>query len=205
MNIKYTSDEASIGIKYRASADWPTLGKKLRKDIGKVRSALPNITSKECKDFVRQGKKEVNGVSLVMGDLIITRYVESVDEESKDSATATDQDVIIILDVRRHADLESMAILRALTSRVNKLRKEAGMKATDKVDIFYDFDNGEEDVLGPALREHEDFLVRQIGGVPMELGQAGEGRKMIAVEKRTKEAMDLNSEERFVLSLADRQ
>ena len=201
VNIKYTSDESAIGVKYRATADWPTLGKKLRKDIGKVRSALPNITSEQCKEFVRLGKISVNGVELVVGDLIVTRYVQSAEGDSHDSAA--DLDLIVLLDVRRHADLESMALLRALTSRVNKLRKEAGLKATDKVDILYEYDDGEDDVLGPAVREHEDSLVKQIGGIPVERSQAGEGRKVIEVEKRAKDAEDLSSEERFVLSLAE--
>jgi isoleucyl-tRNA synthetase len=203
VNITYSSDEAAIGIKYRAAADWPTLGKKLRKDIGKVKSALPNMTSEQCKDFVKMGNIDINGVELVVGDLVVSRYVESADGGSHDSAT--DLDVIILLDVRKHADLESMALLRALTSRVNKLRKEAGLKATDKVDILYEYDDGQEDVLGSAVREHEEFLVKQIGGAPVLMSQVGAGKKMTAVEKRAKDAEDLTSEERFVLSLAVRQ
>ena len=189
-------------MKYKVSADWPTLGKKLRKDIGKVRSALPNITSEQCKNFVTQGKIDVNGIELVAGDLVVTRYVESAQGESHESAT--DDNVIVLLDVRRHAELESMALLRALTSRVNKLRKEAGLKATDKVDIFYQYDDGEEDVLGPAARAQAEVLEKQIGAVPVEQGQLGAGRKMVGMEKRAKDVEDLSSEERFVLSLVER-
>jgi len=203
VNVTYTSDESLVGIKYKANADWPTLGKKLRKDIGKIRSALPNLTSEQCKDFVAKGKIDVNGVDLVVGDLVVTRYVVSGDGESHESAT--DHDVIVLLDIRKHVDLESLALLRALTSRVNKLRKEAGLKATDKVDIFYQYDHGEEDVLGPAVRENEELLVKQIGGLPVELSQATEGRTMIEVEKRAKGSEDLSRKERFVLSLAERQ
>ena len=202
VKVTYTSDEAATGVKYKVSADWPTLGKKLRKDIGKVRSALPNVTSEQCKYFVTQGKIDVNGIELVTGDLVVTRFVESAEGESYESAT--DDDVIVLLDVRRHAELESMALLRALTSRVNKLRKEAGLKATDKVDIFYQYDDGEEDILGPAARAQAEVLEKQIGAVPVEQSQMGVGRKILGVEKRAKDVEDLSSEERFVLSLAER-
>jgi isoleucyl-tRNA synthetase len=202
VNVRYTSDEAEVGIKYKASADWPTLGKKLRKDIGKVRSALPNLGSEECKDFVTKGKMDVNGVELVAGDLIVTRYVDEANANEYESAT--DNDVIVLLDIRRHADLESMALLRVLTSRVNKLRKEAGLKTADQVDIFYEYDEGQQDALADAVSGHEEYLVEKVGGVPMNISQLGEGKEILQKETRAKDAEDLGAGERFVLSLAKR-
>ncbi|ORY34091.1 tRNA synthetases class I-domain-containing protein [Naematelia encephala] len=201
VNVVYTSDEAQVGIKYRATADWPTLGKKLRKDIGKVKSALPSLTSDVCRAFVTEGKLDVAGVQLVQGDLIITRYVENADSESHDSAT--DYDVIVLLDIRLHADLEAKALLRALSSRVNKLRKEAGLKATDRVDIFYKYDDGEEDALRKAIEGNEESLVKSFGGVPVDASQIDETRKILGVEKRVKGAEELGEGERFILTLVE--
>lgn len=36
-DLVLTSDEAKFDVEYRAQADWPVLGKKLRKDIAKVK------------------------------------------------------------------------------------------------------------------------------------------------------------------------
>lgn len=202
VNVRYTSDEAEVGIQYKAEADWPTLGKKLRKDVGKVRSALPTLSSDACKDFIQKGKIDVNGVELVQGDLIVTRFVD--ESSAGEYEPATDADVIVLLDIRRHADLESMALLRVLTSRVNKLRKEAGLKTADEVDIFYVYDEGQEDVLKNAIMGHEEYLVDKVGGVPMGLSQLGEGKTVLQTENRAKEAEDLGAGERFVLSLVTR-
>jgi isoleucyl-tRNA synthetase len=202
VNITYTSDEASIGIEYKATADWPTLGKKLRKDIGKVKAALPSLSSKACKDFISTGKIQVDGVDLITGDLVVSRYVSMSNDTTHESAS--DLDVIILLDIRRHADLEDMALLRNLSSRVNKLRKEAGLRATDKVDIWYEYDDGEEDVLEGAIKGNEEDLIKSFGGVPMLLKQLSGGRKVLGTEKRVKEAEDLGSGERFILTLTDR-
>lgn len=213
VNIRYTSDEESVGIKYRADADWPTLGKKLRKDVSKVRNALPKLGSDECKKFIADGKLDVNGIELVSGDLLITRFVEVEGEKdgSNDWETAADNDVIILLDIRKHADLESLALLRALTSRVNKLRKEAGLKPSDRVDVFYEYDAGvEEDEVREAIESGEnasgnkDYVVEKIGGVPMSSTQMGEGRKVIQKEVRAKEADEMGAGERFVLVLVER-
>lgn len=202
VNVVYTSDEEAFGVKYKATADWPTLGKKLRKDIGKVKTALPTLPSQQCKDFVQHGKTTVNGVELVTGDLVVTRYIETGDKKSHD--TISDDDVIILLDVRRHADLEHLALLRSLTSRVNKLRKEAGLKPSDQVDIFYAYDDGEADQIQVALHGNEDYVNKAVGGVPLLAAQLGEGKTVLVTEKRAKEAEDLGQGERFILTLVER-
>jgi isoleucyl-tRNA synthetase len=202
VTITYTSDESAVGIKYKAAADWPTLGKKLRKDIGKVKAALPSLTSDQCKTFVTEGKMDIAGVQLVTGDLVVSRFVELGDSQTHDSAT--DLDVITLLDIQRHPELEGLALLRALTSRVNKLRKEAGLKPSDKVDVLYTYDDGEEDAVRGAVDGNEEYLVKAIGSVPVEASQGKEGAKVLGTEKRAKDAEDLGAEERFVLSLVEK-
>ncbi|WWD02943.1 hypothetical protein V865_000986 [Kwoniella europaea PYCC6329] len=200
VNIVYTTDESKTGIKYRATADWPTLGKKLRKDLGKVRSHLPKMTTEECKQYVNEGKVSVNGVELVEGDLIVTRFAEVNSEDNKFD-TASDNDVIIVLDIQRHPELETLALLRSLTSRVNKLRKEAGLKPSDKVEIYYTVDENEQDYLKPAIAQQEEYLLKTLGNVPVELSQKSNDKEIIETEKRSKDSEDLAENERFVLKL----
>jgi isoleucyl-tRNA synthetase len=72
------------------------------------------------------------------------------------------------------------------------------------VDIFYVYDEGQEDSLKDAITGHEDYLVDKVGGVPMGLSQLGEGKAVLQTETRAKEAEDLGAGERFVLSLVSR-
>jgi isoleucyl-tRNA synthetase len=207
VNVVYTSDESAVGIKYKASADWPTLGKRLRKDIGKVKNALPSLSSDECKGFVLNGKMNVSGVELVTGDLVVTRFVESPSTTGSTSEitheNATDKDVIVILDIRKHADLESLTMLRSLTSRINKLRKECGLKQTDKVDIFYEYDEGQTDLLAETISANQEALVNPFGVLPGPKSQLSQGTKVIGVEKRAKGADDTDPEERYIITLAE--
>ncbi|KAL1413503.1 isoleucine--tRNA ligase [Vanrija albida] len=203
-NITYTSDEAAMGIKYKATADWPVLGRKLRKDLGKVKSHLPNLSSDECKRYVAEGKCSVNGVELVEGDLVVTRFVELEGDKAEAFETATDGDATILLDIRRHDDLEHVALIRALTSRVNKLRKTAGLKPTDRVDVFYAYDDGEEDALAPAIASSNEFLLGQIYAIPVELAQKPADRAALATEVREKDIDEADRAERFVLTITER-
>ena len=94
-NVVFTSDEASSGVKYRAVADWPVLGRKLRKDIGRVKNALPNVPSDAVKAYVKTGKLVVDGIELVEGDLAVQRFLELPAGAEQRYATHTDNDVPI--------------------------------------------------------------------------------------------------------------
>jgi isoleucyl-tRNA synthetase len=207
VNITYTSDESSVGIKYRATADYPVLGRKLRKDIGKVRNGIPALGSEECKAYLNEKRVLVNGVELVEGDLNVTRFVEQSPEDKAAFETDSDGDVIILLDIRIHAELESQSLLRSLTARVNKLRKEAGLKPVDKVDVVYTYEDGEEDTLKGAIAGNEEFLERTIGTVPVPSGQSNGGGKLLVDEKKVKGAGEekAGKEEKFTLSLYGRE
>jgi isoleucyl-tRNA synthetase len=164
------------------------------------------MSSDACKAYISTGKVELNGVELVEGDLVVTRFVELEGERAETYETATDGDATILLDCRRHDDLEASALLRALTSRVNKLRKIAGLKATDRVDVFYAYDEGETDALAGAIASPgaADLLQGQIYTIPIEIAQLSEGRIVLATEVREKEIGDEDRAERFILKLAER-
>ena len=63
-DVVYTTDESAVGIKYKATADFAVLGKKLRKDFGKVSKAIPAMSSDACKAYLADGKAALNGVEL---------------------------------------------------------------------------------------------------------------------------------------------
>ena len=63
-------------MRYKAVADWAVLGRKLRKDLARVKNALPKVTSDEVKAYVQTGKLVVDGIELVEGDLTVQRYIE---------------------------------------------------------------------------------------------------------------------------------
>ena len=159
--VTFTTDEALCGIKYKASADITVLGKKLRKDIGKVKAGLPKLTSDEVKAYLATGKISVGGVELVEGDLTASRYVE-LPPRAADAAvhleSNTNNDVVVLLDVKRHPELESEGVAREVVNRIQRLRKSAGLVPTDDIDVYYHF--ADEDAKeGQEL--HECIAVQQ--------------------------------------------
>ena len=193
--VVFTSDEVKTGVKYRATADWPVLGKKLRKDMAKVKNGLPTLESGAVKTYLETGSISVAGVPLVAGDLIVSRFVDLPSDSSL--ATNTDNDVVVLLDIKVYPELEEEGLARELISRVQQLRKKAGVKATDDVEIFYklsDASPGAERLEG-AMKTHADLIRRTTRSLPVEASL----RKATATVQ-LEEQQEIG-ETKFVLSL----
>lgn len=131
-----TSDEVKYGVEYKAVADWPILGKKLKGDAKKVKAALPNLTTDEIKAFVESGKVTVAGIELVAGELNILKGLpESKNGDGQEFRA--EGDVLIILDTKLYPELQTEGLARELVNRIQRLRKKCGLEQTDEVEVQY--------------------------------------------------------------------
>lgn len=153
-----TSDESKYGVEYRAVADWPVLGKKLKKDAKKVKDALPALSSEQVQKYLETGEIEVAGISLVKGDLAVIRGLpDSQIQEGQEART--DQDVLIILDTKIYPELKTEGLARELVNRIQKLRKKCGLEATDDVFIQYELVKDSID-FDDVVKQHLDLLTK---------------------------------------------
>lgn len=131
-----SSDEDKYSVQYRVDADWPSLGKKLKKDAQKVKKALPSLTSDDVRRFVQTKKITVDGIELSEEDLIVRRGLKE-DPSTKTLETNTDNDVLTILDTELYPELAREGIAREVINRVQQLRKKAKLVPTDDVKMEY--------------------------------------------------------------------
>lgn len=131
-----SSDEDKYNVQYSVSADWPTLGKKLKKEAQKVKKALPDLTSDDVRQFVQTKIITVDNIELGEEDLIVKRGLKE-DAASKTLETNTDDDVLTILDTAIDPDLAREGIAREVVNRVQQLRKKANLVPTDDVKMEY--------------------------------------------------------------------
>ncbi len=161
-DLVITSDEKKYGVEYRAVADWPVLGKKLKKDVKKVKDALPALTSDEVESYANTGKITVAGIDLVEGDLSVLRGLPE-SQANENQEVRSDQDVLIILDINIYPELKTEGLARELVNRIQRLRKKGGLNATDDVLVQYklikdtiDFEN--------VVSTHKDLLSKTLKG-----------------------------------------
>jgi len=67
--LSLTTDEDGHGVLYKVKADWPVLGKKLKKDMPKVKNGLDKVSSAEVKKFLETKSIVVGGITLGEEDL----------------------------------------------------------------------------------------------------------------------------------------
>lgn len=183
-DVVFSSDENLSGVRYRAVADWGVLGRKLRKDLGRVRNALPGVSSDAVKGYISTGKITVDGIELIEGDLTVQRYLELPPSSDGQFATNTDNDVVIRLDIQTHKHLQGEWLARELTNRVQKLRKKAGLQATDDVHVFYRFEDGSGADLTAAIQENTEIITRTVGSLPADVKEKPADSKVIIEEEQ---------------------
>lgn len=131
-----STDEEKYNVQYSVSADWPTLGKKLKKEAQRVKKALPGLTSDDVRRFVQTKSITVDSIELGEEDLIVKRGLKE-DAASKTLETNTDDDVLTILDTAMDPELAREGIAREVVNRVQQLRKKANLVPTDDVKMEY--------------------------------------------------------------------
>ena len=131
-----SSDEDKYNVQYSVSADWPTLGKKLKKEAQKVKKALPDLTSNEVRQFVKSKTITVAGIKLDEEDLVVKRGLAE-DEANNFYEANTDDDVLTLLDTTIYPSLKHEGIAREVVNRVQQLRKKAKLVPTDDVKMEY--------------------------------------------------------------------
>ena len=184
-DVVVTSDETAAGVRYRAVADWAVLGRKLRSNLGTVKSALPGLSSDDVRSYTQTGRVTVAGIELVEGDLVVQRYIELPEGEGAGAyATQTDNDVVVRLDIQVHPELAVEWLAREFISRVQKLRKKAGLQATDDVEVYYRFEEGAGIELRDAMRVHAEVIERTVRSVPADASKRRQGSNLIIEEEQ---------------------
>lgn len=160
-----TSNERDYNIQLEAKVDWPVLGKKLKKNVKVVRDALPKLSQEELRSYSLEKKITVGGIELGEGDLTIIRVLRKdrsnmAEEESKWEPGFAD-DMIVLLDATIYPDLTEEGLARDILSRIQKLRKKAGLTPTDDVAVQYSVRTNPEEIDVPALVSSRHSLFTQ--------------------------------------------
>lgn len=163
-NIILTSDEAQYNIILEAKVDWPTLGKKLKKDVQIVRKGLPGLTQDQLRQYLKEKTIVVDGIQLEENDLNIIRVlggdatVQSADGAKWEPAFL--EDVIVLLDTVPHPELAEEGIAREIINRIQKMRKKAGLVPTDDIRMQYKIVSKADDLDFANLVSSRDDLFR---------------------------------------------
>lgn len=160
-DLELTNNEKKYNVMCKAQADWRVLGTKLKRDVVRVKKALPLVPSEEIEEYLRHGKITVDGIDLVEGDLQVFR---SVDEKTLPQGFAVngDNDVIVILDTNVNENLKSEGTAREFMNRVQRFRKKIGLRSTDDVQVEIDVLADKNQELDQALEQNAEMVTKSL-------------------------------------------
>lgn len=149
-------------VEYSALPNNQELGKRLKKAFNKnFREAVTNLSVAQIHEYRNFGKITVQGVELSSEteDLVIkTKYVsENLPEYM---ALGGEDDICVLLDTRQDEKLQNVGIVREIVNKVQRMRKNAGLKVDDQVYVFYNLAENSQK-LKKAI-ESERTLIDQI-------------------------------------------
>ncbi|KAL4934174.1 isoleucine--tRNA ligase ILS1 [Aspergillus undulatus] len=177
-----STDEVKYNVQYSVVADWPTLGKKLKKDVQKVKKALPSLSSDDVKKYVADKKMLVDGIELVEGDLVVKRGLKQ-DASAADQEPNADEDVLTILDAKLYPELAHQGIGREIINRLQRLRKKAGLVPTDDVKMEYVVLSDPDSVGLKEAFETQASAIEKVVRRPLEQHQSVDGKAPSADEE----------------------
>lgn len=150
--VVLSSDEEQFNIHLEARVDWPTLGKKLKRDVQVIRKALPSLTQIQLRQYLQDKRMTVEGIDLEADDLNVVRVLGaqaaagSPDQGGPKWEASFSEDVIVLLDVAPDSELSGEGLVRDIINRVQKMRKTAGLVPADKVRIEYEISSNPESI-----------------------------------------------------------
>ncbi|PGH00331.1 hypothetical protein AJ80_09186 [Polytolypa hystricis UAMH7299] len=156
-NTIFTLDEEKFNICSPALVDWQTLGKRLKRDVQKL------------KEYLQHKSLTIDNIYLEEGDLTITRVVDetSGDTDSIKWESKSDNNVVVLLNPSLHPELVNEGFVRELLSQLQQLRKKAGLIAADDARMEYCVcKNGGNIDISVLLTDHQAMFSSAIHGEP---------------------------------------
>ncbi|XP_065830323.1 isoleucine--tRNA ligase, cytoplasmic-like [Oscarella lobularis] len=152
--VTTASDREKYGVKLRAVPDSQELGRRLKNDFKKVADEIKKLTDEQLKKFEEDGKIEVAGITLGLGDIKVG-YVFSGSSASQYEAHS-DGNVLVLLDVTPDQSLLDEGVAREVVNKIQKLRKSAKLQPSDDVVIVYEVSGSAR--LNDIVSTHREYI-----------------------------------------------
>ncbi|CAI5735104.1 unnamed protein product [Hyaloperonospora brassicae] len=166
-DLEFSTDEKQWCV-LKAEANSRALGRRLGKALSSVKTAIAQLTHDDVAAYVSSGSVTIDGYELTGDDLVVKR-------EFKGDATIYEADVspqgnlLVVIDTREDEQLKMQGWARELVTRVQKLRKKAGLVVQDKIHVYFEEKNGDGDDDGPiskAIQASVAMIASTLGTAP---------------------------------------
>ena len=167
-------DESSI-VQVSAKPNFKSIGPKFGKDAKKIAAAIGGLDESQTRTISR-------GENLVIesdGDRfeITPDDVEIIHDDIEGWLVASDDGITVALDTELDDELRNEGLAREFVSRIQKMRKDAGLEVTDRIALRYETSGA----LADALAHERDYVMSEILAVDL-LEEGAEDTETIEID-----------------------
>lgn len=141
-NLKTCSDPLQY-CTLRAEPDYSRLGRRFGKATAKIAKSVRAMTSWQIQQFEKNKTISLECETLGYEDIkVIRQFQMPAGKTENDLDAKGDGEVLAVLDLTNDDSLLEAGLVREVINRVQKLRKQAGLVASDKIQVFLADTNG---------------------------------------------------------------
>ncbi len=166
LNVKEVDislDEAAF-VTYKAKPNFKALGARLGKNMKAVAGRCAALTHAEIQSVLQGAPLALEEATLTAEDLLIIR------ETAADLAVTASQDLTVALDTGVDAELRDEMLAREAVSRIQSLRKEAGLEVADRIEVVVTVASEQ---LRHALETHRRYISAEVLADSLDLEDSG--------------------------------
>ncbi|KAK1444554.1 soleucyl-tRNA synthetase [Babesia gibsoni] len=133
MNIELSCDVSCISCVI--TPNFKVLGARLGSSMKQVGSAIKGMSTQEIKAFEEKKNIDILGHNITLDDVVITRKFDTKSLHSPNIDADSCKGFTVLLDFTEDDNLKWMACAREISNRVQKLRKQLKLSASDNITI----------------------------------------------------------------------
>ena len=191
LNVKevvVSLDESSF-VTYKAKANFKSLGSRLGKNMKVVADKVARLGHAEIKSILEGQPLALEETTLLAEDLQVVREVQ------EDLAVTATPGLTVALDTALDESLRLEMLAREIVSRIQNLRKEAGLVVTDKVRVGI---RDATPLLQKAVEAHLSYISAEVLAISIDsINRDNPGDKTGTLEKFFCE-MDVEGEKALI-------
>jgi isoleucyl-tRNA synthetase len=152
-----TSGEGLVELS--AKPDFRRLGPRLGPRMKEVAEVIAGLSEDQIELLAGGGGLEVAGTTITGADLMIQRTA------APGTVVASSEDLAVALDIVSDPGLEAEGMAREVVSRIQQMRREAGLAVTDRIRVLW---STQDEALAGAIAAHGRYISREVLATSLE-------------------------------------
>jgi len=148
--LSYISDELNVidfvcspldgNIQYVAKHDSKALGVKYRNNASKIIAELAHTSHDQLQLFMNEGKLQIGEFTLTRDEMTVC-VIPNKSLDTNTIKSVIDGDLMISVDLEYNETIHNMWVTRLLVVAVQNLRKNAGLRPWNAINVYYTTEN----------------------------------------------------------------